>query len=99
MAEFVRQRAVLDCHQVKSVVTTVDSLRDSSDLTWETAGIFANDDQSQNEQQVPGAPKYIVYACKLDREIYWRPTPTNFECVSIPNHVRELCDVNSKPRA
>ena len=77
--------------------TTVESRSHSSSRKLEIAEVFSQHGLLQVQVCDSGFLRYIVYADKANAELCWSPTlqiPAllGLQNVSIPNHVRELCD-------
>ena len=80
------------------VITTAESLSDSSSPKWKIAGMLSHNDSVQEGQRVARTLMYIVYAHNVNSGLYWSSTCVSralkklLRDVSIPNHVRELYD-------
>ena len=78
--------------------TTVELLSDFSNRTLKIAGILPRrGGVGEEEQQFTGTPIYVVYAHRANSGLCWSSTWAGralqqLRDVSIPNHVRELCD-------
>ena len=79
--------------------TTVELLSDSSNRKLEIAGILSHHDRVPRGRQFTGAPMHVVYASRklassglCWSEMYAGCALEQLQDMSIPNHVRELCD-------
>ena len=93
-------RSVQGCPEVRHAVmatTTVEMLSNSSNRRLKIAGILSHRDPVPGDQQSTGAPMYIVYSHKANRELRWSATYVGRALqqqreMSIPNNVVASCD-------